>query len=120
MRLFLWLVALMAAAIGIAVTARFNPGNVVLFYPPHRIDLSLNFFVVLEVALFALYVLIRAFRATVKMPGKVAATASASASAMATKGCAKRSKPCSKAVSAMPRKPRCVPPNCRKTPAWPR
>ncbi len=64
----------MAAAIGIAVTARFNPGNVVLFYPPHRIDLSLNFFVVLEVALFAfLYVVIRAFRATIKMPGKVAA-----------------------------------------------
>ena len=74
MRLFLWIVALMAAAIGIAVTARFNPGNVVLFYPPHRIDLSLNFFVVLEVALFAfLYLVIRAFRATVKMPGKVAA-----------------------------------------------
>ncbi|MYM23841.1 heme biosynthesis protein HemY [Duganella sp. FT135W] len=74
MRLFLWLVAMMAAAIGIAVTARFNPGNVVLFYPPHRIDLSLNFFVVLEVALFAfLYILIRAFRATIKMPGKVAA-----------------------------------------------
>lgn len=74
MRLFLWLVALMAAAIGIAVTARFNPGNVVLFYPPHRIDLSLNFFVVLEVALFSvLYILIRAIRATVKMPGKVAA-----------------------------------------------
>ena len=74
MRLFLWIVALMAAAIGIAVTARFNPGNVVLFYPPHRIDLSLNFFVVLEVALFALlYFVIRAFRATVKMPAKVAA-----------------------------------------------
>ena len=64
----------MAAAIGIAVTARFNPGNVVLFYPPHRIDLSLNFFVVLGVALFAfLYFVIRAFRATVSMPGKVAA-----------------------------------------------
>ncbi|WP_071658897.1 MULTISPECIES: heme biosynthesis protein HemY [unclassified Duganella] len=74
MRLFLWIVALMAAAIGIAVTARFNPGNVVLFYPPHRIDLSLNFFVVLEVALFVfLYFVIRAFRATVSMPGKVAA-----------------------------------------------
>ncbi|MBJ7313130.1 heme biosynthesis protein HemY [Rugamonas sp. CCM 8940] len=73
MRLFLWLLALMAAAIGIAVTARFNPGNVVLFYPPHRIDLSLNFFVVLQVLLFVLlYVLIRAFRATVKMPGRVA------------------------------------------------
>src|SRR5471030_2135030 len=74
MRLFLWLLALMAAAIGIAVTARFNPGNVVLFYPPHRIDLSLNFFVVIEVALFAvLYLAIRAFRATIKMPGRVAA-----------------------------------------------
>ncbi|NRR28711.1 heme biosynthesis protein HemY [Oxalobacteraceae bacterium] len=74
MRLFLWLLALMAAAIGIAVTARFNPGNVVVFYPPHRIDLSLNLFVVIELALFAvLYFAIRAFRATVKMPVKVAA-----------------------------------------------
>jgi HemY protein len=27
------------------VLARFNPGNVVLFYPPYRIDLSLNFFI---------------------------------------------------------------------------
>ena len=74
MRLLLWLVALMAAAIGIAVTARFNPGNVVLFYPPHRIDLSLNFFVVLEVLLFMLlYALVRAFYATVSMPARVAA-----------------------------------------------
>lgn len=74
MRIFLWIVALMAAAIGIAVTARFNPGNVVLFYPPHRIDLSLNFFCVLLLALFVLlYLVIRAVRATVKMPRKVAA-----------------------------------------------
>jgi HemY protein len=81
---------MMAAAIGIAVTAR-NPGNVVLFYPPHRIDLSLNFFVVLEVALFAfLYVLIRAFRAPSRCRAKWPPTASTSASAMATKACAKR------------------------------
>ena len=74
MRLFLWLVALLAAAIGIAVTARFNPGNVVLFYPPHRIDMSLNFFCVLAAALFVfLYAVIRALRATLKMPAKVAA-----------------------------------------------
>ena len=74
MRLLLWLVALMAAAIGIAVTARFNPGNVVFFYPPRRIDLSLNMFVVLEVLLFALmYVLVRTFYATVNMPTRVAA-----------------------------------------------
>ncbi|MES2740330.1 MAG: heme biosynthesis protein HemY [Pseudomonadota bacterium] len=74
MRLFLWLLALMAAAIGIAVTARFNPGNVVLFYPPHRMDLSLNFFLVLQALLFLLlYWTIRALRTTMKMPGRVAA-----------------------------------------------
>jgi HemY protein len=74
MRLFLWIVALMAAAIGIAVTARFNPGNVVVFYPPHRIDMSLNFFCVLAAALFVfLYAVVRALRATLKMPRKVAA-----------------------------------------------
>ncbi|WP_312489130.1 heme biosynthesis HemY N-terminal domain-containing protein, partial [Massilia timonae] len=64
----------MAAAIGIAVTARFNPGNVVLFYPPHRIDMSLNLFVVLLVASFlALYGLVRAINATLRMPQRVAA-----------------------------------------------
>ncbi|WP_317203394.1 heme biosynthesis HemY N-terminal domain-containing protein [Janthinobacterium sp.] len=74
MRLFLWLLALMATAIGIAVTARFNPGNVVLFYPPYRMDLSLNFFLLLQVLLFSLlYLLIRAFRSTLKMPVRVAA-----------------------------------------------
>jgi HemY protein len=74
MRIFLWIVALMATAIGIAVTARFNPGNVVLVYEPHRIDMSLNLFVVLLAVLFGLlYLVIRAVRATVKMPRKVAA-----------------------------------------------
>ncbi|SHH05732.1 heme biosynthesis protein HemY [Massilia sp. CF038] len=74
MRLLLWLVALMAAAIGVAVTARFNPGNVVFFYPPHRIDMSLNLFVVLTAALFIImYGMLRALRATVAMPAKVAA-----------------------------------------------
>jgi HemY protein len=73
MRLLLWLVALMATAIGIAVTARFNPGNVVFFYPPHRIDLSLNLFVVLATLLFlVLYGLVRAVRATLGMPERVA------------------------------------------------
>ncbi len=74
MRLFIWLVVMMAAAIGIAVTARFNPGNVVLFYPPYRVDLSLNFFMVLLAAAFLLvYFMVRAFNATVNMPRKVAA-----------------------------------------------
>ena len=74
MRLLLWLVVLMAAAIGVAVTARFNPGNVVFFYPPHRIDMSLNLFVVLAALLFlVLYLLLRAINATLGMPERVAA-----------------------------------------------
>ena len=71
-RIFLWLVGLFAAAIGLAVLARFNPGNVVLFYPPHRIDISLNFFIVLLLLGFLLLLLIvNTVRATMALPRRV-------------------------------------------------
>ena len=74
MRVLIWLVVLMAAAISLAVTAEYNPGNVVLFYPPYRIDMSLNLFLVLAAAVFMLvYYIVRATRATLAMPTKVAA-----------------------------------------------
>lgn len=74
MRYFLWLIALFAIAIGLAVGARFNPGNVVLFYPPYRVDLSLNLFLFLTFVLFyVLHVLINALNATREMPARVAA-----------------------------------------------
>ncbi len=74
MRFFLWLLALFAAAIGLAVLARFNPGNVVFFYPPYRVDMSLNFFLLVVAALFALmFVIISTLRATLAMPARVAA-----------------------------------------------
>ena len=74
MRFFLWLLVLLATAIGLAVTARFNPGNVVLFYPPYRVDLSLNFFLLLVALLFLfLYLMIDAVRSTSAMPRRVAA-----------------------------------------------
>ncbi|MDY7544827.1 heme biosynthesis HemY N-terminal domain-containing protein [Glaciimonas sp. CA11.2] len=72
MRFFLWLIALFAAAIGLAVAARYNVGNVALFYSFKRIDLSLNFFLLLQALFFiALYILVRAIRTTQKLPGKV-------------------------------------------------
>ena len=72
MRFFLWLLSLFAAAIGLAVMARFNPGNVVLFYPPFRVDLSLNFFIILLVGLFlVLYAIVSTLRATLQMPARV-------------------------------------------------
>jgi HemY protein len=73
MRIFLWILGLFAAAIGLAVLARFNAGNVVFFYPPWRVDLSLNFFIVIAVLLFVmLFALIRALRTAQGMPQRVA------------------------------------------------
>jgi HemY protein len=73
MRLFIWIIFLFAAAIGLAVAARFNPGNVVFFYPPYRIDLSMNFFIVLMGLLFVLiYGILKAVRVTKNMPARVA------------------------------------------------
>ena len=73
MRFFLWLLALFATAIGLAVLSRYNVGNVVLFYPPYRVDLSLNFFLLLAALLFVfLYGLLNALRVTQQMPRRVA------------------------------------------------
>jgi len=60
-------------AVGLAMGARFNPGNVVLFYPPFRIDLSLNFFIFLAIVLFTvLHLLLRTLDKAMQMPQKVA------------------------------------------------
>lgn len=72
MRILLWLLTLFAAAIGLAVLTRFNSGNVVMFYPPYRIDLSLNFFLLVVALLFAFfYAIIRTVRLTQKLPARV-------------------------------------------------
>ena len=72
MRFFIWLLTLFASAIGLAVLARFNPGNVVLFYPPYRIDLSLNFFlIVFAGSILLLLVIVNTVRATLDMPRRV-------------------------------------------------
>lgn len=73
MRLLLWFLVVFAAAVGLAVLAQFNTGNVVLFVPPYRIDLSLNLFLFLLFLFFLLfYVLLRFVRNTRKLPGWVA------------------------------------------------
>ncbi len=74
MRFFLWLVLLFSIAIIVAVGAHFDPGNVVLFYPPTRVDMSLNLFLVLALALFfAVHYLLNGFATARDLPGKVAA-----------------------------------------------
>jgi HemY protein len=74
MRVFLSLLFLFASAIGLALAARYNVGNVVLFYPPYRVDLSLNFFLLALALLFILlYVGLRTFRRVQLLPGRVIA-----------------------------------------------
>ncbi|GAB3259433.1 heme biosynthesis HemY N-terminal domain-containing protein [Chitinimonas naiadis] len=53
MRILFWLLALFALAVSLALFARYNSGYALLFFPPWRIELSLNAFVLL----FALLVL---------------------------------------------------------------
>lgn len=73
MSLFLRFLLLFATAVGLAVASRYNPGNVVFFYPPYRIDLSLNFFLLLTALLFWLvFLLLNALAVTQKMPSRVA------------------------------------------------
>ena len=73
MRFFLIGVVVFAAAVGLALTLSTDPGNVVVFYPPYRVDLSLNLFLLIELVSFiVVYVLIRVARRTVQMPQRVA------------------------------------------------
>lgn len=74
MRALIWLVALFAVAAGLAVAARYNDGYVLIVANPWRVELSLNFLVVLLVAGFALlYGLLRLVARTLAMPSQVAA-----------------------------------------------
>jgi len=47
MRSVLWLMGLFAVAVAIALFAGNDPGTVTLFWPPHRVDISLNLFLLL-------------------------------------------------------------------------
>ena len=50
MRMLFWLALLLILAISLAVFVQENQSNVVLFYPPYRVELSLNFFLLLWLA----------------------------------------------------------------------
>ena len=42
MRAALWLLALFGAAVAVALFAGSNQGTITVFWPPYRVDLSLN------------------------------------------------------------------------------
>jgi HemY protein len=74
MRFALWLLAIFAAAVGIALFATRSTGTVTLFWPPYRIDLSLNLVLLLLGALFVLlYLALRAFSVLADLPAQAKA-----------------------------------------------
>ncbi|HET6828775.1 MAG TPA: heme biosynthesis HemY N-terminal domain-containing protein [Ramlibacter sp.] len=69
MRFTLWLLALFGIAAAVALFAGNNQGTVTLFWPPYRIDLSLNLVLLLAVAAFVfLHAALRAMAALFDLP----------------------------------------------------
>jgi len=72
MRALLWIVGLFAAAAGLVIAARYNPGYVLMVLPPYRVELSLNLALFILLAGFACtYLLVRAVSAALQMPARV-------------------------------------------------
>jgi len=69
MRTTLWLAGLFAAAVALALFAGENQGTVTLFWPPHRIDMSVNLVVLLLLGAFALlYLALRTWAVLLDLP----------------------------------------------------
>jgi HemY protein len=69
MRAILWFLGLFGVSVALALFAGNNPASVTLFWPPHRVDLSLNFVIlVLLLGFIVLYVALRALLKLIAMP----------------------------------------------------
>ena len=69
MRAALWLIALFAIAVAVALFAGNNQAVLTLFWPPHRVDLSLNLALLLAALIFlVLHLALRAFAAAFSLP----------------------------------------------------
>lgn len=71
MRAALWFLGLFGVAVAIALFAGNNQGTITVFWPPYRVDLSLNLVVLLLALLFLiLHVALRALAALFAIPGR--------------------------------------------------
>ncbi|HSV53236.1 MAG TPA: heme biosynthesis HemY N-terminal domain-containing protein [Burkholderiaceae bacterium] len=69
MRAALWILALFGIAVAIALFAGNNQGTITVFWPPYRIDLSLNLVLLLLVAAFVfVHLALRALAALFSLP----------------------------------------------------
>lgn len=74
MKLLLWTLALFVLAVLLSLAGHFNEGYLLLIYPPYRIEISLNLWILGLVAAFGVvYWLTRAVVTTLRLPAEVAA-----------------------------------------------
>ena len=72
MRGLLWVLGLFALAVGISLAANVNDGYLLLVVPPYRGEVSLNLAIILLfLAFFLIYALVRAAALTLSLPQKV-------------------------------------------------
>ncbi len=72
MRWLIWILLILSAAVGLALVMRFNHGNVAILWPPYRVDVSVNFAVLLLIiALFLLHLLLLGIGKAVDLPARV-------------------------------------------------
>jgi len=73
-RLLVWIVGIVAVAVGLALAGHYNHGYVVVAYPPYRLELSLNLLLILIFFGFAIfYAVLRLALVTLQLPEKVRA-----------------------------------------------
>jgi len=69
MRGLMWVLTVFALAVGLSLAAHLNDGYAILVFPPYRVELSLNFAILLGLAGFALgYMLLRLIGHTLSLP----------------------------------------------------
>ncbi len=72
MRALLWIIAIFAVAVGVAMLADANNGYVLVVFPPWRAQISLNLLIVLLLfGFFAVYFTTRIISRAVDLPGRV-------------------------------------------------
>lgn len=74
MRWVVWVLLIFASAVGLAMLMHFNHGNVAVFWPPYRADLSVNLTLLLLGVLFLLlHLVMLGLGKAIDLPGRVRA-----------------------------------------------
>lgn len=72
MRALLWVLVIVALAVGLSLAAAYNRGYALLVLPPYRVEISLNFLLILLALGFAAaYAAVRAAAAALRLPRQV-------------------------------------------------